>query len=135
MTKAELHHQNFAFGVGPATPMGSSTDYLGATPLIRFGDGYRFSRLFQADRGLQIAFGAVNNPNPELTDLGPVQGGDHELMIPLGASRFRSRSKGSRFRPERTECLYSSETAPSRDSSSCHTCTAPGRLGASMGEP
>jgi hypothetical protein len=71
-------------GVGPAVPLGSATSYLSTAPFIRLGYGYRINRLFQADFGFQMAFGAAHNQNSVQTDLGPVQGGDHEFMIPLG---------------------------------------------------
>jgi hypothetical protein len=80
----DVHHHNFALGFGPAMPVGSANNYLSAAPFVRFGYGYRFNRLFQADAGVQMAFGAANNQNAVLTDVGQVQGGDHEFMIPLG---------------------------------------------------
>ncbi|HEX4807821.1 MAG TPA: hypothetical protein VH325_02760 [Bryobacteraceae bacterium] len=80
----DIHHNNIYIGGEGALPMGSDTNYLNAAPMVSFGYGYRFNRLFQADIGLQIAFGAANNQNPEFTDLGYVQGGDREHMLPLG---------------------------------------------------
>jgi hypothetical protein len=80
----EFQHHNVMVGVGAAIPTGSSTSYLNTAPLISFGYGYRFTRLFQADAGVQFAFGAANNQNAEITDFGTVQGGDHEIMVPLG---------------------------------------------------
>jgi hypothetical protein len=79
------------------------------------GYGYRFTRLFQADVGFQVAFGAADNQNAEVTDLGPVQGGDREYMIPLGA-RF---------------IMHYSETVPSNGycSSACYSCTSRGGWG------
>jgi hypothetical protein len=132
--EGEVHHHNFVFGVGPAVPIGSSTNYLGAAPLIRFGYGYRFNRLlFQADAGFQVVFGAANNQNPEVTDFGQVQGGDHEFMIPLGGriyipqplKRFQVSAGGG------TVYLHYSETAPSSPyyPSSCYTCTSRGGWG------
>ena len=64
--------------------MGNTTNYLSTAPLITVGYGYRFTRWFQADAGFQAAFGAAHNQNAEVRDLGPVQSGDHEFMIPLG---------------------------------------------------
>lgn len=78
------HHNDVVFGVGPAIPVGNTTNYLSTVPLIDCAYGYRFNRLFQADAGLQIAFGAANNQNVEVTNFGTVQGGDHEFMVPLG---------------------------------------------------
>jgi hypothetical protein len=129
----EVHHHNFVFGVGPAIPVGNSTNYLSTAPLIRLGYGYRFNRLFQADAGFQVAFGAANNQNPEVTDFGSVQGGDHEFMIPLGGriyipqplKRFQVSAGGG------TIYLHYSETAPSSPyyPSSCYTCTSRGGWG------
>jgi hypothetical protein len=80
----ELHRHNLVVGLGPAMPLGNATSYLSTAPFVRFGYGYRFNRLFQADAGFQMAFGAANNQNAVITDFGAVQGGDHEFMIPLG---------------------------------------------------
>jgi len=123
----ELHHHNFAFGAGPAIPVGAATNYLSTAPFIRVGYGYRFNRLFQADAGLQLAFGAANNQNPEMTDLGTVQGGDHEYIIPLGGRVYipqpfhriqASVGGGAAY-------LHYSETIPSNGyySSTCYSCT------------
>ncbi len=80
----DYHHNNITVGVGGAVPVGSDTSYLQTAPLFTLGYGYRFNQLFQADAGIQIAFGAANNQNGEVTNFGNVQGGDHEFMIPLG---------------------------------------------------
>jgi hypothetical protein len=52
---SEVHHHNFTFGFGGAVPTGSDTAYLGAVPMISFGYGYRFNRLFRG-RGLSGDF-------------------------------------------------------------------------------
>jgi hypothetical protein len=120
-------------GVGPAIPTGSSTNYLGTAPLVKAGFGYRFNRLFQADFGLQAAFYAANNRNAELSDFGPVQGSDHEFMIPMGGRviipvPFKqlefSVGGGAVY-------LHYSETVPSNGyySSSCYSCTSRGGWG------
>ena len=80
----DIHHNNAYFGVGAAVPVGNSTNYLTTAPLINFGYGYRFNRFFQADAGVQMMFGAANNQNAEVTNVGAIRGGDHEYMIPLG---------------------------------------------------
>src|SRR5579872_4229367 len=80
----ELHHHNITVAGGAATPLGNSTSYLSTAPAFNISYGYRFTRLFQVDTGLEMAFGAANNQNVEQTDLGSVQGGDHEFMVPLG---------------------------------------------------
>jgi hypothetical protein len=84
----ELHRHNLVVGLGPAMPLGNATSYLSTAPFVRFAYGYRFNRLFQADAGFQMAFGAANNQNAVITDFGTVQGGDHELMIPLGGRTY-----------------------------------------------
>jgi hypothetical protein len=131
--EAEVHRHNIEFGVGPAIPVGNSRSYFGAAPLIRLGYGYRFNRLFQADAGFQMAFGAANNPNPELTDFGQVQGGDHEFMIPLGG-RVYIPQPFKKFQISvgaGTVYLHYSETAPSNPDfpSSCYSCTSRGGWG------
>jgi hypothetical protein len=134
-TGDEIHHQNFDFIVGPAVPVGNATNYLSTAPFVGFGYGYRLNRLFQADAGFQIAFGAANNQNAVITDVGAVQGGDHEYMIPLGGRiivpqpfrRVEVSAGGG------TVYLHYSETAPSGGSyygpSTCYTCTSRGGWG------
>jgi len=130
----DFHRNNITVGVGAATPVGNSTDYLTTAPLVTIGYGYRFNRLFQADAGLQIAFGAANNQNAEVTDFGTLQGGDHEYMIPLGGriyipQPFRrievSAGGGAIY-------LHYSETVSSNGSGfspSCYSCTSRGGWG------
>ena len=129
----DFHRNNITAGIGPAIPAGNSSAYLGAAPLVSVGYGYRFAKLFQADAGFQIAFGAARNINPVQTDLGPVQGSDHEFMIPLGGrlivpTPFKrielSAGGGAMY-------LHYSETAPSNGyySVSCYSCTSRGGWG------
>jgi len=129
----DFHRNNIIAGIGPAIPTGNATGYLSTAPLVSLGYGYRFSRFFQADAGLQIAFGAANNQNAVQTDLGPVQGGDHEFMVPLGGrfiipmplKRFEVSAGGGAM------YLHYSETAPSNGyySNNCYTCTSRGGWG------
>jgi hypothetical protein len=130
----DYHHNNVVFGVGPAIPVGNATNYLNTAPLIDFGSGYRFNRFFQADAGLQMAFGAANNQNAEVTNIGTVQGGDHEFMIPLGARIYIpqplrhfevSAGGGAAY-------LHYSETVSSGSpdfSIGCYSCTSRGGWG------
>lgn len=129
----ELRHHNITVGGGAAIPAGKTTNYLGTAPLFTLGYGYRFNRWFQADVGFQAAFGAANNQNPELTDFGQVQGGDHEFMIPLGGrlyvpTHFKrlSASVGAG-----TVYLHYSETVPSSVyvQNNCYSCTSRGGWG------
>jgi hypothetical protein len=129
----DLQRNNFTVGLGPAIPIGSATGYLGAAPLVKFAYGYRFTRLFQADAGFQMAFGAARNQNAVQTDVGPVQGGDHEYMIPLGArvfmplpfKRFEVSAGGG------AAYLHYSETVPSNGfyTPSCYSCASRGGWG------
>ena len=125
---SEITHNNISVGVGAGIPVGNSTNYLATAPLISVGYGYRFNRLFQADIGFQAIFGAAHNQNAVITDLGTVQGGDHEFMIPLGGriilptqfSRVQFSAGGGVI------YLHYSETAPSNAyySNYCYTCTS-----------
>jgi hypothetical protein len=130
----DFHHHNAVFGVGSAIPAGSTTNYLNTAPLINFAYGYRFNRLFQADAGVQMAFGAANNRNAEVTDVGAIQGGDHEFMIPLGGrvyipqpfKRLAFSAGGG------TAYLHYSETVSSGNvgySVGCYSCTSRGGWG------
>jgi len=129
----EVHHHNISFGAGPAIPIGNATSYLSTAPFVRLNYGYRLNRLFQADAGFQMAFGAANNQNAVITDVGPVQGGDHEFMIPLGGRiyipqpfhRIQVSAGGGGV------YLHYSETVPSNGyySPSCYSCTTRGGWG------
>jgi hypothetical protein len=130
----EVHHHNITFGVGPAIPVGSATKTLLSTaPLIRLTYGYRFNRLFQAESGLLMAFGAANNQNAVLMDFGPVQGGDHEFMIPLGGRIYvrQPLKRISLSAGAGMSYLHYSETAPSGGyyPSNCYSCTSRGGWG------
>ena len=126
----DLHRNNITVGGGPAIP---SSSYLSTAPLVMVSYGYRFNRLFQADAGFEAAFGAANNQNAEATNFGPVQGGDHEFMIPMGGrviipSRFKrmefSAGVGAVY-------LHYSETVPNNGlvATGCYSCTSRGGWG------
>jgi outer membrane protein with beta-barrel domain len=128
----EFHH-NFTVGGGAAIPVGSTTNFLSTAPMFDVGYGYRLKKWFQADVGLQFAFGAANNQNAEFSDFGPVQGGDHEFMIPLGArfivprlfKRIEFSAGGG------AAYLHYAETIPSGGDVSvgCYSCTSRGGWG------
>ncbi|MCZ2148436.1 MAG: hypothetical protein LC126_11745 [Bryobacterales bacterium] len=129
----DVRHHNFSVGLGPAIPSGSSSNYLGTAPMVALRYGYRFTRFLQADAGLQLAWGAANNQNPVITDLGAVQGGDHEYMFPLGGrliiptpfERIEMSAGGGGV------YLHYSETAPSNPyyQVNCYNCTSRGGWG------
>ena len=132
----DYHHSNVDVGIGFADPGSSAGSYLAKAPLFDLGYGWRFNKLFQADIGLQVAFGALNNPNPEATDLGLVQGGDHEFIVPLGGRVYiplpwtrleLSAGGGAAY-------LHYTETANTGGqgyyySSYCYSCTSRGGWG------
>ena len=133
-SQEDFHRNNITAGVGPAIPVGNTTDYLSTAPLVSVGYGYRFDRWFQAEAGFQAAFGAANNQNAEETELGPVQGGDHEFMVPLGGriyipqpfKRFETSVGGGAI------YLHYSETVSSNGgefSLGCYSCTSRGGWG------
>jgi hypothetical protein len=125
----DFHHNNITVGAGPAIPVGNSANYLTTAPLFTLGYGYRFNQWFQADAGFQVAFGAANNTGAVYTDVGPVPGGDHEYMVPVGGRVYLplpfdrisvSVGGGGVY-------LHYSETAPSNyyyGPSYCYTCTS-----------
>ena len=141
--ESDIHHHNLYFAAGAAMPEGTTKNYLKSAPVIGFGYGYRFNRWFQADAGLQLAFGAANeanNPNGVQSDYGAVQGGDHEFMIPLGGrvylplpfKRLEAAVGGG------TAYLHYSETIKGGGggggyygygSNNCYSCTARGGWG------
>ena len=130
----DLHHHNLDVGIGPAIPAGGSSAYLGTAPIVAFHYGYRWNRWFQTDAGVQMAWGAAgNSQNAVVTDIGPVQGGDHEWMIPLGGrliipqpwKRIEVAAGGGGI------YLHYSETAPSNGyyQTTCYSCTSRGGWG------
>ncbi|MBS1859763.1 MAG: hypothetical protein JST11_30605 [Acidobacteria bacterium] len=141
----EVHHHNISFGAGPAMAVGNATSYLSTAPFIRLAYGYRFNRLFQADAGFQMAFGAAHNQNPETTTFGQVMGGDHEFMFPLLGGRVYLPLPVSRIQTSiggGAVHLHYSETAPNNGGgyggygyggygygSGCYTCTTRGGWG------
>jgi hypothetical protein len=129
----EVQHHHFAFGVGAAVPNGSTTDYLGTAPMISVRYGYRLNRFFQADAGLQLAFGAAKSQNQVITDIGTVQSGDREYMVPLGG-RFIIPQPLKRMEFSLGGggvWLHYKETGPSGGGYqiNCYTCTSRGGWG------
>jgi hypothetical protein len=129
----DVHHHNIVAGIGPAIPTGASSSYLGTAPMIAIRYGYRFNRFLQGDAGLQLAWGAANNQNAVQTDLGPVQGGDHEYMFPLGGRVIVPQPyKNLEFGVGGGGVyLHYSETAPSGGyyQVNCYSCTSRGGWG------
>lgn len=129
----DYHHNNITVGLGPAIPIGNSANDLSTAPLVTVGYGYRFNRWFQADAGFQAAFGAANNRNAEVSDLGPVQGGDHEFMLPLGGRVYIPTpfKKIEVSVGAGTAYLHYSETVPSSEfvQNNCYSCTSRGGWG------
>ena len=135
---SEIHHHNISVGAGPTIAVGNSTNYLGTAPFLRVAYGYRFNRLFQADAGFQMAFGAAHNQNAEVTTFGTVQGGDHEFMFPMLGGRVYIPQPIKRIETSvgvGVVHLHYSETAPTGGGgyygygSSCYTCTTRGGWG------
>jgi hypothetical protein len=127
----EIAHNDVSLSVGAGVPTGQDTSYLNNAPMIAFNYGYRFNKYFGADGGFQMAFGAANNQNPEVSDFGSVQGGDHEFMIPF-SGRFFVPLPLQRWQVSiggGPTYLHYAETAPS-DVNGCFTCTSRGGWGA-----
>lgn len=132
-----MQHNNLTFGIGAAIPAGNATHYLSAAPLLKIGYGYRFNRWLQGDAGLQMAFGAASTGASQqgvLTEIGAVQGGDHEFMVPLGGrvfipqpfKRFLISAGGGPV------YLHYSEIVPSNGgfyTPACYSCTSRGGWG------
>jgi hypothetical protein len=77
-------HHNFTFGVGAARPRGDLGPALTDAPAITVGYGYRFHRYFQADIGLDMAFGAADVRDYLQTGIGDLRIRDREYFLPLG---------------------------------------------------
>jgi Outer membrane protein beta-barrel domain len=126
----EIAHHDVSFSVGAAVPTGQASRYLNNAPMIAFDYGYRFNRFFGAGGGFQIAFNAADNQNPEVSDAGQVQGGDHEFMIPFTGRFFvpLPLQKWQLAIGGGPAYLHYAETAPSYYSG-CFTCTSRGGWG------
>ena len=126
----EESHNDVSFSLGAAVPRGSDRAYLNNAPMISVLYGHRFNRFFQAEGGLQMAFGAANNQNAEESEFGQVMGGDHEFMIPF-SGRFYLPLHLKQWQVSAgggLAYLHYSETAPS-EASVCFTCTSRGGWG------
>jgi hypothetical protein len=130
----DVHHHNIDVGIGPGIPTGSTSDFLGAAPLVGFHYGFRFNKLFQADAGFQLAWNAAgNNQNPVFTNVGEIRGGDREYMFPLGGriiipqpwNRIEIAAGGGGV------YLHYSEVAPTGGAVGvqCYSCTSRGGWG------
>ncbi len=82
--QSEFPHHNLTLQVGAANPRGEISSFMKSAPQIGFWYGYRFLKYFQADTGLNLFFGAANVRQFVSTDLGNLQVGDREYMLPLG---------------------------------------------------
>jgi hypothetical protein len=128
--ESEESHNDVSVSVGAAVPRGADRAYLNNAPMISLMYGYRFNRFFQAESGLQMAFGAANNQNVEESEFGSVVGGDHEFMIPF-SGRFYVPLPFQRWKVSAgggLAYLHYSETATS-GASLCYTCTSRGGWG------
>ena len=75
---------NFTFGAGIARPRGNLYGLLDDAPLISIAYGYRFMRYFQADVGLDMAFGAAGVKDFLPTQIGYYRISDREYFLPFG---------------------------------------------------
>lgn len=75
---------NFTFGAGAAEPKGDLGGFFITKPGISIGYGYRFSRYFQADLGLDMVFGAAHVRDYLETSLGPLRIRDRQFFVPFG---------------------------------------------------
>jgi hypothetical protein len=127
---SEESHNDVSFSVGAAVPRGADRAYLNNAPVISLLYGYRLNRFFQAEGGLQMAFGAANNQNVEQSELGTVMGGDHEFMIPF-SGRFYVPLHLQQWQVSAgggLAYLHYSETGSSQ-AAYCFTCTSRGGWG------
>jgi hypothetical protein len=77
-------HHNFTFGAGATRPRGDLGAYLEDSPAISVGYGYRFHRYFQADIGMDIAFGAARVKDYLDVGVGSVRIKDREYFPTFG---------------------------------------------------
>jgi hypothetical protein len=75
---------NLAVGGGVAMPGGELDPYLRNAPAMRFGYGFRFHRLFQADAGLDVGFGSARIKDFYESQFGELRIRDYQYMLPIG---------------------------------------------------
>ena len=85
---------NFTFNAGGTLPRGDLTYYAGEVPVIGVAYGYRFHRYFQADVGLDVAFGAADVHDYLYTGFGPLRIRDYQYFIPMGGRAILPLSHG-----------------------------------------
>ena len=71
-------------GGGAAIPGRDLRGLMENSPLFRFGFGYRFSKYFQADAGVDAVFHAAGVDYSQFTFIGNLRVRDYEYMAPFG---------------------------------------------------
>jgi hypothetical protein len=75
---------NFSLLAGAALPRGEVNSFLSESPDVGVSYGYRFSRYFQADAGLDVGFGAADVHDFLETGFGFIRIRDREYFVPMG---------------------------------------------------
>ena len=74
----------FSLGGGAGVPGADIKPLLAASPLFRFGYGYRFHRYFQAETGLDTIFYAAKVKDYYQSDFGDLRIRDYQFLLPMG---------------------------------------------------
>jgi len=82
--QSDYAHHNVTVGGGAAVPGGGLKDIFSPTGFFRVGYGYRITKNFQADAGIDIAFRAAGVKDFFESQFGPLRIRDYEYMVPLG---------------------------------------------------
>jgi len=87
-------HHTVTFGAGAGLPRGELNGLFKDSGGISAGYGYRFSRYFQADTGLDVLFGAAGVREFLQTGLGDLRIKDYEFLIPFGGRAILPLARG-----------------------------------------
>ncbi len=85
---------NFTFGVGGAQPKDDLSGFFQDRPGISVAYGYRFSRYFQLDGGLDTVFGAAGVRDYLDSPFGYLRIRDYQFFVPMGGRAILPTARG-----------------------------------------
>jgi hypothetical protein len=84
LAQSSFRKNNVFVGGGGGVPAGELRPFLAASPVLRFGYGYRFHPNFQADTGMDIVFHAAKIRDFYESRFGDLRIKDYQYLVPFG---------------------------------------------------
>ena len=84
LAQSDYAHHNITVGGGAAIPGGGLKDVFSPSGFVRVGYGYRITKNFQADAGIDLGFRAAGVKDFFESEFGPLRIRDYEYMVPFG---------------------------------------------------